>query len=96
MPDASVQADSPVVRVTQSSPRVGITLTQAPPLAFTYEHDQPIPAAVWDITHSLGGHPSVTVVDSADTQCFGRVVYVSDMAVQVIFSAPFAGKAYLS
>jgi hypothetical protein len=96
VPDATVQAGSPVVTVRRTAPTVGVTLTSAPAQDFTYTHDQPVPAGTWDITHNLGGHPSVTVVDSADTQCFGRVQYLSDMAVRVTFSAPFAGKAYLS
>jgi hypothetical protein len=53
-------------------------------------------AATWVITHTLGGKPSVTIVDSADTHVFGEVQYNSSTQVTVTFSAAFSGKAYLT
>jgi hypothetical protein len=61
-----------------------------------YEHTQGTASATWTITHTLGGKPSVTIVDSADTHVFGEVQYVSDTQVAVIFSTAFSGKAYLT
>jgi hypothetical protein len=58
--------------------------------------DQPSPSDTWNITHSLGGRPSVTVVDSASTMVIGEVNYLSDTDIQLVFSAPFSGKAYLT
>lgn len=57
---------------------------------------QPIASSTWNITHALGGRPSVTVVDSAGTVVIGEVVYNSDTSVTVLFSAPFSGYAYLT
>jgi hypothetical protein len=48
------------------------------------------------ITHNLGKYPSVTVVDSAGTWVVGGVTYVSLNVVQLTFSAPFSGTAYLN
>jgi hypothetical protein len=62
----------------------------------SYMHDQPIPAALWTISHPLGYRPNVTVVDSTGVTVFGRVSYPADDQVEVRFSAAFAGRAYLS
>ena len=62
--------------------------------AFTF--DQQNPAATWSITHNLGFKPSVFVVDTSDTVCFGDIEYTSNNALTVTFAQSFAGKAYLS
>lgn len=61
-----------------------------------YVFNQPVATATWNITHSLGGRPSVTIVDSAGTTVIGEVVYNSDTSITVLFSAPFSGQAYLT
>lgn len=61
-----------------------------------YVHIQSTPSTVWTINHSLGGHPSVTIVDSSDTMVIGEVTYVSDTQISVSFSAAFSGYAYLT
>jgi hypothetical protein len=62
----------------------------------SYVHDQTIPSSSWNITHSLGFFPNVLVIDSGGSQCFGTVTYPSINALLIVFSASFAGKAYLS
>jgi len=59
-------------------------------------HDQGQASTTWTITHTLGGKPQVTIVDSADTHVFGEVQYLSNTQLQVTFSAAFSGKAYLT
>jgi len=59
-------------------------------------HTQASPSSVWTINHTLGGKPSVMVVDSADTVVIGEVSYVSNTQITVTFSAPFSGFAYLT
>lgn len=66
------------------------------PGATTYTHTQTAPAAVWTITHNLDRYPSVSVVDSAGTVVIGDVQYQSKDVIQVAFTAPFAGVAYLN
>lgn len=61
-----------------------------------YVHTQGSASADWVIIHTLGGHPSVTIVDSADTAVFGEVKYDSDTQVTVSFTVPFSGYAYLT
>jgi hypothetical protein len=59
-------------------------------------HTQASPSTEWVITHTLGGKPSVTVVDSADTLVIGEVKYDSNTQVTVSFTAAFSGFAYLT
>ena len=59
-------------------------------------HTQGTVSSTWTIDHTLGGKPSVTIVDSAGTVVFGEVQYLSNTQVRVVFSAPFSGSAYLT
>ena len=69
-----------------------ITLTEAT----RHVHAQSSAATTWTITHTLGGRPSVTVVDSTGTTVVGDVQYNSDTQVTLTFSAAFSGSAYLT
>ena len=62
----------------------------------TYTHTQSQAAATWTIAHNLNKHPSVTVVDSAGSVCYGNVQYTDANTVVVTFQAAFAGTAYLN
>lgn len=59
-------------------------------------HTQNTPATTWTITHTLGGRPSITIVDTAGTVVIGEVLYNSDSQITVSFSAAFSGFAYLT
>lgn len=59
-------------------------------------HNQAVVSDQWVINHTLGGYPSVTVVDSAKTVVIGEVTYNSTTQVVVNFSAAFSGQAYLT
>lgn len=59
-------------------------------------HTQASASSTWNIVHTLGGRPSVTIVDSARTVVVGDVVYNSNTSITVSFSAPFSGFAYLT
>ena len=59
-------------------------------------HVQSVSSSLWVINHALGGHPSVTVVDSAGTAVVGEVKYESTTQVTVSFTVPFSGLAYLT
>lgn len=62
----------------------------------TYTHVQSTPATVWTINHNLGRYPSVTILDSANSEVVGDYTFVSLDRLQVQFEVPFAGTAYLS
>lgn len=61
-----------------------------------FVHAQPTASNEWTITHTLGGFPSVTVVDTSKTQVIGEVIYESTTQIKVEFTAPFSGFAYLT
>lgn len=86
-----VDQDAPnqvVVRIGSSS-----TITE---LTKRYIHAQASPSSTWNITHNLGGRPSVMVVDSANTVVVGEVTYLSNTQITVSFTVPFSGYAYLT
>lgn len=59
-------------------------------------HTQGSASATWTVNHILGGHPSVTVVDSTGTVVVGTVTYNSTSEIRIEFTAPFSGIAYLT
>lgn len=59
-------------------------------------HTQNIVSSTWTINHTLGGFPSVMVVDTAKTVVVGDITYNSDSEIVVNFSAAFSGYAYLT
>jgi len=83
----------------------GITLTQPASNEITiaslnddanFVFIQGIPSATWNITHSLGKFPSVSVVDTANQLMYGDTEYINENSLTITFSAPFSGKAYLN
>jgi hypothetical protein len=61
-----------------------------------YVHDQSVASAVWTVAHNLGKHPSVSVVDTSGREVTGEVEHVDANNVELTFSAPFSGTAYLN
>ena len=64
----------------------------------SYNHVQAVSAAIWNVNHNLGkNYPSVTVVDSsfAKEEVIGQVIYIDSNNLQIKFSAPFGGEAYV-
>ena len=83
-----VNQDAPNQVVVKLSANAGNTRRQV--------HSQPVAATTWNITHSLGGRPSTTVVDSAGTVVIGEVTYISDSQIRLEFTSAFSGFAYLT
>ena len=71
-----------------------VAYTSSPSRRHTFT--QQAAASTWVITHSLGGKPQVTIVDSADTVVVGDVTYNSNSQITVSFTTPFSGYAYLT
>ena len=95
----NVYQDTPNnVTVDQDAPNLIVVRSNSASAVDTrrYVFTQGSASATWVITHTLGGRPSVTIVDSADTHVFGEVQYNSDTQITVTFSAAFSGKAYLT
>ncbi|MBS4750313.1 hypothetical protein KG091_04400 [Carnobacteriaceae bacterium zg-ZUI78] len=50
---------------------------------------------VWTIEHALNRYPSVVIIDSAGTQVYGDVHYISLNKLEIRFTAAFSGTAVL-
>lgn len=77
----------------------GIQGIQGPPGAggdLHYPYNQGVAASVWTITHNLGKRPSVIVIDSSGDEVEGDIDYIDQNSLQLTFSAPFSGTAYLN
>lgn len=59
-----------------------------------YVHNQGSADTVWNVAHNLNRFPTITVVDSANTEVIGDVAYIDSNNVVLTFSAPFSGKAF--
>ena len=80
--------------ITGISPNQVLNLVY--PKASRHIHTQGTASTIWTITHSLGGYPSVSIVDSAKTVVFGEISYTSTSQIVVNFSSAFSGYAYLT
>jgi hypothetical protein len=61
-----------------------------------FKFEQGVPASTWVVQHNLGKKPSVMVVDSGDNEVEGCTNYIDDDNLEIVFSAPFSGTAYLN
>lgn len=62
----------------------------------SYAFSQGTPTTTWHIEHGLGFYPNITVVDSAGTIVEGSIRYIDLNIVEIDFTWPFGGVAYLS
>ena len=62
----------------------------------SYVHTQAIAASVWNVTHSLIKKPAVTIIDEEGYEVEADVQHLSDNAVTITFSEPFAGTAHFN
>lgn len=96
--NVNVQQDTPnQVIVNQDSPNQ-VVIRSGGAAGNTRRHvfTQASASTDWVITHTLGGKPSITIVDSADTVVIGEVKYDSNTQVTVSFTSAFSGFAYLT
>ena len=99
-PQITVESGTPVVSI--ESPPNTITVTASGPpgppgaagssMAFT----QNSPQATWVIAHNMNFYPSVTIIDGLGNVVLAPISYLSSNTVQIAFSRPFSGTAYLS
>lgn len=91
--DVSVGYEADVT-ITGQAPNQTINFVL--PVGNAYSYGQYPSSAEWVITHNLGYKPGVTVVDTAGSVIEGTINYTDDNSLVLLFSAPFAGTAYLS
>lgn len=58
-----------------------------------YHHVQAVPATVWTVTHNLGRHPAVSVLDSAGSQVEVAVSHTSLNQVVLTLAYAVSGTA---
>jgi len=61
----------------------------------TYVHTQVEALLVWTIIHNLSKYPSVTISDLGNNIVVADVKYISLNVIQITFTAPTAGRAYI-
>jgi hypothetical protein len=89
----SVTADANNVNVILTK-RNSNTITASVKIRHT--HQQTTASNTWLITHNLNSHPNVTVVDTANTEVVGDIVYIDLNTVRISFTEPFSGSAYFN
>ena len=62
----------------------------------TFVFEQGVASDTWEINHNLNKYPSVTLVDSANTQFVAQVVYTDKNNCVVYMNGATKGKAYLN
>jgi len=62
----------------------------------SYQYHIVTPAATWTIYHNLGFAPNVLTTDASGNEISGVVSHINMSTVQIDFSQPVAGYAYLS
>lgn len=60
-----------------------------------YQHDQPIPALTWVISHNLGYYPGVDAFTVGGFLMEVEVMHLNTNVTQVIFKVPTAGFAHV-
>ena len=63
---------------------------------FSYIHNQTGSSTTWTVNHNLNKYPSVSIVDSANTEVIGEVEHIDTNNLTIKFSEAFSGKAYIN
>ena len=61
-----------------------------------YTFTQLTAAATWTVAHNLGKYPSVSIVDTGNTQLMADVHYVDANNLTISFGAATSGSAYIN
>ena len=61
-----------------------------------YKHIQSTAEKEWMILHNLNKYPNVSVIDTGGSQVYGDVKYLDENTIQLKFSYPFSGTAFLN
>lgn len=60
-----------------------------------YIHYQNIPSNIWSVNHNRNSFPSVTIIDQFNNVFFGETRYIDFDNLEITFSEPTVGKAYV-
>ena len=59
-----------------------------------YTHVQTDAAKEWVVTHRLGKHPAISIVDGNGVEIFALIKHVDDSVAKIQFPIAMAGRAY--
>lgn len=74
----------------------GVPLIASSPGDLGQVYNQASPSTVWNIAHTLGFTPNITIVDTAGNVVEPELEYLSATQIRATFSQAMAGKAYIS
>lgn len=97
----SVNADEILMRLSKIEEEYktklkDLNLMQSGTYDKNYEHIQLESSDIWRVTHNLNKYPAVSVIDSAGTEVYGDVTYISKDELVLNFSCAFSGTAVLN
>jgi hypothetical protein len=81
---------------TASGWGTGVPLGNNDPNDLGQVYTQVSPSTVWNIAHTLGFTPNITIVDALGNVVEPALVYISATQIRATFSVPSVGKAYIS
>lgn len=81
---------------TASGWGAGVPLGNNDPNDLGQVYTQASPSTVWNIAHTLGFTPNITIVDALGNVVEPALEYISATQIQATFSVPSVGKAYIS
>jgi hypothetical protein len=81
---------------TASGWGTGVPLGNNDPNDLGQVYTQVSPSTVWDIAHTLGFTPNITIVDALGNVVEPALEYISATQIRATFSVPSVGKAYIS
>ena len=61
-----------------------------------YVHNQTVASDEWIVVHNLNKYPAVSIIDSANNEVVGEVIYDNVNQVTIKFVSAFKGKATLN
>ena len=81
---------------TASGWGTGVPLGNNDPNDLGQVYTQTSPSAEWNIAHTLGFTPNITIVDTQENVVEAAIEYLSATQIRATFSEAISGKAYIS
>ena len=81
---------------TASGWGTGVPLGNNDPNDLGQVYTQSSPSAEWNIAHTLGFTPNITIVDTQENVVEAAIEYLSATQIRATFSEAISGKAYIS
>ncbi|WP_199546567.1 hypothetical protein [Streptomyces sp. N35] len=96
LPLAAPNVDLAAVAPTDPTAGDYLVVTGPVGIEFRYEHVQSSPAATWQVPHSLGKFPNVSIINDAGRAVYADVDHSTPNLVVITFPTPYSGRAVCS